>query len=365
MTLLVSLRIAMLGLPPVERALMETVLLQDLQRGAGCEIVTDLARADLIVLGTDDVAVVRALQARRLSATVLLIGESDRGTGWRVLSRPVQPHALLEAVAHLKVRARVPTRRPASAVTPAPERQTAVPRFEATRAFSARDLHAVRDRDDADGADLTRPLGLSVPVGARPERRATQDPVDSGSVLLWRDKKQETSPWATPPEPSPPTLLPDTGGLGSEFADSAAASDAPRPQSDDAPADMPAVLIVGRARSPGSGLVTTLLESGFHVDSTADGERALARMTARRYSFVLLDAPSLGDETLAVCRALRGRARKLGYTPKLVVIASEKPWLRRVFAWLAGCDAWMVAPLRKRSFSKYLKRHRPAWPPRP
>jgi len=88
-------RLALVGLPPAERTLLEDLFLQDLQRGNGYALVGDLEQADLIITNADDVHGVRTLQTRRLPAVVLLIGESDAGTGWPVLSRPIRLRAVI------------------------------------------------------------------------------------------------------------------------------------------------------------------------------------------------------------------------------------------------------------------------------
>jgi len=90
-------RLALLGLPPADRHLLEPLLLGSAGE-AGYVIVHDLAEADLIISNADDGHVVRGLQARELSAPVLLIGDSNAGTGWPLLSRPIEPKALVAAV---------------------------------------------------------------------------------------------------------------------------------------------------------------------------------------------------------------------------------------------------------------------------
>ena len=92
--------LALLGLPPGDRHLLERLLL-GAKGEAGFEIVHDLQTADLIISNADDGNVVRKLQARGLSAPVLLIGDSDAGTGWPLLVRPLSTDALVAAIGKL------------------------------------------------------------------------------------------------------------------------------------------------------------------------------------------------------------------------------------------------------------------------
>ena len=99
-------RLALVGLPSEERKLLQGLFLEDLQRGNGYELVGDLEQADLIIANADDVSAVRSLQSQKLLAEIFLIGESDAGTGWPVLNRPIRLRAVMEAVSQVTPRQR-------------------------------------------------------------------------------------------------------------------------------------------------------------------------------------------------------------------------------------------------------------------
>ena len=406
-------RLALVGLPPVDRSLLEALFLQTVPHGSAYEMVNDLDRADLVISNADDTHAIRLLQDRKLRAPVLLIGDSDGGTGWPTLSRPIQPHAVMDAVALLgpfqpepAVRrpARSPGKPPARLGGAAPRSPDARPAFAATEPF------APLERSDAPGPaagsgsgfEATRSFDASVTGSPAPRRSAATQPVaddsiDARSVLMWRDAQGGPAPAKTPQAPrrpadgspagqpvpgfpvmagfeptrdavaaeravvpanwlelarqqavervSRPQRLVEDEAPSSSFAD--AVDNPTAPQSLAAPGPTQVVLLVTRPRTKESSLVKALRHFGCSVDGAPDSITALKRLALQNYSLVILDDKSLGDETLALCRALRKRCRALGQRPRIAVVARGDSLLRRLFARLAGCDEWMTTPLRK------------------
>ncbi len=374
-------RLTLVGLSPVDRSLLEALFLKDPGRRPHHEVVNDLHRAEVIIANADDAQTVRDLQARRLPAPVLLIGDADAGTGWTLLSRPIRLHAVIEAVNRLKPlrREKVAHRQETRVVRadapcqsgPSPLPGVARP-FAATVAFASLEMPLEPGPGAYNGFDVTRPFEPTAAGRARlrPSRAGTSpayDLVDEHSVLLWRDAREAALPCVPIPgssgsagprvepetlTPSPPSLMPDTFGPSSIFAD---AADPPTgPQALAAAESAQAILLVGGARVAKGSLRRALHEFGYRADYAPNGEVALGRLASQDYGFVFLDDPSLGDDTLVLCRALRRRSLAFGHHPRLVVIAREGSLFRRFFAWLAGCDAWMQKPLGKKKLRQYL-----------
>ncbi len=433
-------RLALVGLSPVDRSLLEALFLQPLQREPGYVLVTDLNRADLIIASADETYTVRNLQERRLSAPVLLIGDADGDTGWPVLPRPIQLHAVMDVVNQMEPGLRVAVGRasapkpvmqtgfemtqpfaPSEFDTPAPRRSgapapAARTGFEMTRPFDPSESGAPAVRRSGapapaarTGFEMTRPFDPSESGAPAPRRsaaghRAMDDRIDARSVLMWRDAPagQTGRPVpASPPHPEPgvpamagfeptrdaaalgerivvpanwqdlareqalkraqasqPQALDDDDeeeaeGASSSFADP---SDHPTaPQALVAPGRVQAILLVMQPRTHESSLVKALRHFGCHVDCVPDAEAALKRLASQSYRLVILDDRSLGGATLRACRALHKRGRVLGQRMRIVIVARERSLLRRFFARLAGCDAWMTTPLRKSSLKQVLR----------
>lgn len=428
----ITCRLALLGLAPVDRMLIEPLFVRNPAGSTACELVHDLTHADLIIVNADDANTVRELRARKLPAVVLLLGDSDAGTGWPVLSRPVQLPAVLQAVMQLMPPGRSgvapQTLRPATAaIAPATEAVSTrrrTPNFEATVPFAPLEMPGASGAAAYGGFDVTQPFeqaasGALVSRPLPPGPLVADDPIDLQSLLMWRDAQ------ATPPsrpgggasaaraakpvgavtdianaaESGPGlaghpdrehTLAPNRAveqpvnalapedwrklaqqqalaqrlpaqpetrqaeNLSSSFSDPA---DHPTlPPAFAAAGQQTGILLIGEERLAQSSLIRALRGFGCMVDYVPDGEVALSRLASQAYSFAFLDALSLRRQTLPLCRALRRRARALGQQNlRVVVIARKGDPLRRLLAWLAGCDAWMTLPLERRRLGQYLR----------
>jgi CheY-like chemotaxis protein len=411
-------RFALLGLPPVDSTLIESLFRQGLSGGAACDRVHELDQADLIIVNADDGNTVRALRARGLPVPVLLIGDSDAGTGWPVVSRPVQLRAIMQAASQLapqlnwgaarSAQAAPGPTHPATPAQPAPDQE---PGFQATAPFAPLESPGASGADDYSGFADTRPFELSASgaLAAPPSasRRPVQyDPIDVRSVLKWREAQAnataaspddsddsaitqstelvaetastpaphgaETSGDADHPEPMPGDWRehlqqqararqppdqpagPGAGLLSSSFADRSQQLTVPPPHSTSGP--VPAILLLGEDRLAESSLIRVLRGFGYRVDYVSDGEMALSSLESQEYGFAFLDSFSLGAQTVPVCRALRKRAQSLGQSRlNIVVLAGKGDMLRRLFARMAGCDAWITVPLDRKRLRKYLR----------
>jgi CheY-like chemotaxis protein len=377
-------RLALVGLPSEERKLLQGLFLEDLQRGNGYELVGDLEQADLIIANADDVSAVRSLQSQKLLAEIFLIGESDAGTGWPVLNRPIRLRAVMEAVSQV-----TPRQREMDSLSPETRASDLSPAFEATMPFAPLDMgyrpggrgdagFTVQEDADRPQFEATQPFESedtgAMPIRpARAVRPAPVDRIDAKSVLMWRDAQASTDhpkskapPLSFTPAPAilravasgeaprePLAAAPDNYGMSSSFPESAEHPTSPQSLAGDGPEEY--ILLVGEPRLSESSLIRALRGFGFRVDHVADGDIALTRLTSQSYRFVFLDAPSLGEHTLSVCRAIRKRSRAMGIPLRQVVIARENQPIRRFFARLAGCDEWMVLPLNRTHLERYVR----------
>lgn len=87
-----------------------------------------------------------------------------------------------------------------------------------------------------------------------------------------------------------------------------------------------------------------LVGAGFVVAEAADAERALRLLAAERFDLLVLDATMFGIDGVAVCTAIRGRAR----TPMIVSSASGSE-ADVVRALNLGADDYVTKPLKQRT----------------
>jgi DNA-binding response OmpR family regulator len=87
-----------------------------------------------------------------------------------------------------------------------------------------------------------------------------------------------------------------------------------------------------------------LVSAGFVVAEAADAERALTLVADQRFDLLVLDSTMFGADGVAVCTAIRGRAR----TPIIVSSASgaEADVVR---ALNLGADDYVIKPLKQRT----------------
>lgn len=293
-------------------------------------------------------------------------------------TRPFEPTQTFEATQAFQP-TRPTERAPAFAATEpfAPLRREAAgsdsapaPDFAATKAFSPSELESV------------------VTATLAPQRHA---PIDESSVLLWRDAQRKVAvdmPAAEPVvAPVPPGRLkieaapvapeplaapggveeeeavtaPPSATSGASAAPSTGGGDSVSSEFPDSSTSRGRVLLIGHTRLLQSALMRALGRLGFVVDHATGTLAALARIQVETYDFVLFDDESLGVDTLASCRALHRHNRRhpAKRAPRMVVLAKSRPRLRRAFAWLAGCDAWMVLPEEAPALRQYLRKSAP------
>lgn len=403
-----SIRIASIGLPPHERQCIDAFVAQDRRY----RITLDLKRADLIIVNGDDAAAMLSRVDPSELQAVLQVGTPLRASHWPSVERPLDVARLGEAIRRLMPAATAWSDAPSVSTASAQESVPAQPSFESSRnfestrpaerapAFAATEPFAPLRREAA-GSDsapapdfaATKPFSSSVlesvaPATLAPQRHA---PIDESSVLLWRDAQRKVAgdvsagePVVAPvppgrleieaapviPEPvAPPgavegqevVAISPSVPTGAVAAPSAGGGDRASSEFPDNSTSRGRVLLIGHARLLQSALMRALGRLGFVVDHATGTLAALARIQVETYDFLLFDDESLGVDTLASCRALHRRNRlHLGNrAPRMVVLAKSRPRLRRAFAWLAGCDAWMVLPEEAPALRQYLRKSAP------
>lgn len=415
-----SIRIASIGLPPHERQCIDAFVAQDRRYRITLDLKrADL----IIVNGDDAAAMLSRVDASELQAVlqvgtplrashwpsverpldVARLGEAihrlmPAATAWSD-APPVSTASAQESVA---ARPAFEPSRSFEPTRPFEPTQT----FEATRpaerapAFAATEPFAPLRREAAGSDSAPAPdyaatksfspsdLESVATATLAPQRHA---PIDESSVLLWRDAQRKVAadmPAAEPvvapvppgrvrieaapvsPEPvvaaggveeEEAVTVPPSATSGASAAPSASGGDSVSSEFPDSSTSRGRVLLIGHTCLLQSALMRALGRLGFVVDHATGTLAALARIQVETYDFVLFDDESLGVDTLASCRALHRHNRRhpAKRAPRMVVLAKSRPRLRRAFAWLAGCDAWMVLPEEAPALRQYLRKSAP------
>lgn len=383
--------IVLAGLPPIERSLIEGALAQTASALIpGAFIESDPARADLIIANADDPGTLDDIRSRTLSGRVVLLGSSDRGTGWPLVSRPLRLQALIEAAR--RQLAAQPQFNPSPGSKDARDAEDdrgwfrgfgrQHPVFSDTQPFAP---------EVEDGFALTRqfepshpppPKPVNMPPATPVPARAPDPVVDdfqttrqfSPSVpsVAPSDWEQEVAEWesARSARPASAAAAPAVAPAPDAPVAQAELSPAPTPVSEsdsvgNAPETVPLVaaeidriLLVGLPGPAPEGLIRLLEAQGFPVDFATSPQAMVERLARNVYQYVVLIEVSLGSQVIRLCRHVRRHPGRSSPNVRLLIVASHNGLLDRARAWFAGCHEWLTIPLDQGRLLGYLDTHR-------
>ena len=364
--------LALVGFPPNELSAFNALFRLAARSGPGYVMVEHVQQAHIVVVNADDIDAVRRLWSSQPTARVLLIGQSDAGTGWPVQPRPIQLLAVLEAVRSLGAPAPEQHSRPAGfaptmpfepSTRPAaeyggeslPGRTSDLrPAFAATEPFAP--LEMPRAAPDSSGFQPTQPYVpgdelLATPAAGVPAAAAPADAIDPASIALWREARRVNSPSAPvaaepPPVPAAPVAtafvpappVPARAEVRQPAADRIDPAMSASPWGDD-------VLVVDGGDLSRRTLERHLQQHGFRADPVRSGAEAVRQLATRSYRLVFVNEPVADMSVFRACRTVRRQKNANGTRPAvLLVLSNRSGWWDRLRARLAGCDACLVRP---------------------
>lgn len=291
----VSYTYALIGLPPAERALLESIFALDAEQGEDITQVSTAEEALLIVVNADDPAAIAQVQASNPVALMVLVGNAPASfKTLPTLRRPLNAASVVRTLSKLQW--------PELERTPPPVR----PAVKPAAAPVAMTMPPLADSQLDDAPDTT-PFDLTAPdSGARraAQRRARAE-AEAGRTA-WH------------------TLVPDAD-----------------------------ILLVARLGDRHHTFPRGLRRMGYRLQVVEDAHTALGAFSSRPYMFVFLDQASLGDELLPLIRAFSAWRSMPGMPPHVAVIARSGALLERVRARVAGCTAWMQIPINRGQLASY------------
>lgn len=392
--------IALTGMSPTEQVLLERTLFQASgNQIPGIHQVQDVTQARLIIANADDATAVRQLHARGLPAQVLLLGATDWGTGWPVITRPLRLQAVLE-----RVRRQLGPWQAAGAATELPEEPDPSP-FEATQPFippslsgefglmglATVDAHAatqplartpngsLRSTTSARGMAHAIPPHPHTPFASTQPFTGSHDgnyhpaqqldlEVPSVAPAAW---ESEVAEWEARqnanrqgakqiPNPAYEAALTPPSSMVTPMAASPSLN---LPQSSRAvPISstdnrQQRILIVSPPGPAATGLLKILQFAGFPTDLAPDREMAFHYLAQNPYRFVFLVEVTLSIDVFDLCNAIRRQLGAALKPPHVVVVSFRRTLTTRIRSWLVGCHAWMTIPLNKSMLLEYLDRY--------
>jgi CheY-like chemotaxis protein len=296
---------------------------------------------DLLLVDSSDPAAIQQLKGANASQQLpaILIGDWDHGTGYPVLSRPIQWTRLFKAfdiaVTNAANGAASPQAAPAAPAAPpaaAPVPVSVSAPASAPMVRAAVDITSSVDvlpksRYDADEPTQRLPNGFAdMPT----ERLA---PV--------------ARPVAPPPAPAPVAPPP----VGTMRAPVQAPAPTPKPA---APVAEPAVaapqessadwvLVVDDNVTVREFMKNQLAPFAFNVDFAESGEQAVGMTGAKHYTCVFLDVVMPGIDGYQVCKLIK--SKKSVKKTAVVMLTSKGSPFDKIRGAMAGCDAYLTKPV--------------------
>ncbi len=340
-------KIALVGFSSFERATFESFFRLAARRPPGYVLVVEPAQANLAVVNADDANILQSVVAHKPCAHVMLIGNTDGGTGWATQKRPLNLMKVLTTVELMlngapaaQVSASTPA--PAAAAPSAVLRPQAaainapalVPAAPALATLRATQQPVLADRMSSSPTALQTPRTVvapataSKPISAAPAARAVRSDVRLGSGDFSNSRDEN----------------PVLGG-------------ATRPMSVDDDQNVDHILVVDDSDIALKFMRNRLTRFGFRTDLVNSGEEALGRMNVRPYKFVFLDVMMEGLDGYQTCRAIKQRKYSEGKPPVVVMLTSRGGTIDKIRGTLAGCDAYLTKPLNERDLIAVLAKH--------
>jgi two-component system, cell cycle response regulator len=341
-------KIALIGFSSFERATFESFFRLAARRPPGYVLVADASMANLAVVNADDVVAMNAVLDKKPCKHVMLIGNSDGGTGWTLQRRPLNLMKVLTNVEQLLsttgptyATVAAPAHAPAPVATAVVAPSPIAPSgFFTTRSFARTDRSPLTSLS---ASPITSRVPAPVPV--RPS------PAITPPVVL-RSVPRVVSPASRPSEVrmgsgDNSVMQSSSGVLGGNSQSASVVEDG----------NLDHILVVDDSDIALKFMRNRLTRFGFRTDLANSGEEALGRLGVRPYKFVFLDVMMEGLDGYQTCRAIKQRKYGEEKPPVVVMLTSRGGTIDKIRGTLAGCDAYLTKPLNERDLIAILSKH--------
>ncbi len=340
--------------------------------------------AQILIVNADNTQALHLVRYAELPGKILLIGQSDGGTGWPLQLKPVKLVSVLNA---LDVIVGV---RPAAANQRAPAGG-----FAATQPFQSSQLQGLDASMRLASGRLAAPDHLppvASSMGADRGFSATLPPEEepprpmAPAVNLRRRRSADTEFPATrpmergeeralaamPPPPQRTTApgnrqgtmrLTDFGGLDDLPSPPAPRSTrSPRSRISTDKAAVPDVargdmLLVAESLVEGRILLKRFKRYGLNIDWSREAAQALVMLKANPYRLVVIDRLKGDPDANQICRSAKQTKGPKG-APVVIMFAPTAGSMDRMKAGLAGSDAYLSRSVSESDLYKVLAQHR-------
>lgn len=371
--------LALVGFAEAESATFESFFRLAARRPPAYRVQDEVMDAQLLIVNADNLQALHLVQYAELPGKVLLVGNTDGGTGWALQRKPIKLVSVLAELDRLvgvapKPKNAVATGARAGAAVQAPVSSRVPARKGDDRGFAA--------TEPLTGTPLP-PARPMVPVAA-PRRRSSDTEFPSTRPMV---RSQLAAPSAVAPASSPRPMPPvgqatarrlseraarpgvmrltDFGGLDElpVPASRSPKSRSPRSINQTPLAPAPVVqrgdmLLVSESLVEGRILHKRFKRYGLNIDWSREGKQALVMLKAHAYRLVAIDRLNGEPDAYQVCRAAKQCRQANGQAPVVVMFAPNAGSMDRIKAGLAGSDAYLSRSVAEAEFYRLLAQHR-------
>jgi CheY-like chemotaxis protein len=382
-----SYTVALVGFSQQEAATLESFLRLAARRPPGYRVQDEVMDAQILIVNADNPQALHLVRHAELPGRVMLIGNTDAGTGWPLQRKPVKLVAVLaelDRIVGLQPAALVPVADRARATTdvprpppPTPPRPGAQARFQSTEICAGATVPpmapAVSQRRRSRDSEFqpTRPMHRTDPTPPTPAAVA-RSPAKSAPVAPLPVRR--AAPASTSVQRPGVMRMTDFGGLdelpmpsvraapsrrSGESRPASAQRPAPEaPEASEAP-ELPRgdVLLVAESLVEGRNLLKRFRKYSLAVDWSREPAQALVMLKAHPYRMVVIDRLSGQPDAFQVCRSAK-QHKHGGRAPVVVMFAAIAGSMDRMKAGLAGCDAYLSRAVGEADLYKVLAQHR-------
>ena len=293
------------GFSNFEKSAIEAFLRLAESRAPHWKVTYDAIEAAVILLNAASRQDVDAYRSTALpEQKIVLVGDSDFGTGWMVLPRPMRLTNILSILNAVIQAAPVPAPVPVAVA-----------------------------------------VAVAVAVPAKPLVVAA--PHVASQVSLTEASKDASAASITP-------LVPIDVARGFAGTLASVNADLQRPQSNKTTAFSGHVLLVDDSDVALKFMHNRLKHFGYESHLARSGEEALTMLAAHDFQFVFLDVMMAGLDGYQTCRAIKQNKARRGPPPVVVMLTSKGGTIDKIRGSMAGCDGYLTKPLNERHLASVL-----------
>ena len=362
--------VALVGFSESESSTFEAFFRMAARRPPSYAVQDEVMDAQLLIVNADNAQALHLVKYAELPGKVLLVGQSDAGTGWPLQRKPVKLVAVLTMLDEL-VGAR-----------------QSVPAPPSTASMKA---NGVSVRQGADrGFVATEPYRSGqiplVPLAPRGGQRPADSEFPNTRPMVRRMAIAAPPAPIPPPPPARPVAqvesargqrpgvmgVTDFGALEAlPVMAEASVTRTPKPPrsrlgpsvSEESKGPVPEVrrgdvLLVAESLVEGRILHKRFKKYGLSIDWSRESPQALAMIKAHAYRLVVIDRLNGASDAYAICRAAKQRKLANGTSSVVVMFAPTAGSMDRLKAGLAGSDAYLSRSVAEAELYKVLAQHR-------